>query len=36
MCTSNIRIMILYEYILMCYTGFRPTCAYGVLACGGA
>ena len=20
----------------VCYTGFRPTCAYGVLACGGA
>ena len=26
----------LHHFHRVCYTGFRPTCAYGVLACGGA
>ena len=25
-----------HHFHRVCYTGFRPTCAYGVLACGGA
>ncbi len=25
-----------HHFHRVCYTGFRPTCAYRVLACGGA